>query len=30
VRTSGVESRAYLYYAPEVAAAAPPIAVAVN
>ena len=30
VRTSGVESRAYLYYAPEVSAAAPPIAMAVN
>jgi len=30
VRTSGVESRAYLYYAPEIAAAAPPVAVAVN
>jgi uncharacterized protein YfaS (alpha-2-macroglobulin family) len=30
VRTSGVESRAYLYYAPEVFAASPPVAVAVN
>jgi CD109 antigen len=29
VRTSGVESRAYLYYAPEISAAAPPIAVSV-
>jgi len=30
VRTAGVESRAYLYYAPEVSAATPPVAVAVN
>ncbi|HYV44202.1 MAG TPA: MG2 domain-containing protein [Myxococcaceae bacterium] len=30
VRTSGVESRAYLYYAPEISAAAPPLALAVN
>ena len=30
VRTSGMESRAYLYYAPEISAAAPPVAVAVN
>ncbi|HVE87296.1 MAG TPA: prenyltransferase/squalene oxidase repeat-containing protein, partial [Myxococcales bacterium] len=30
VRSSGVESRAYLYYAPEISAAVPPTAVAVN
>jgi CD109 antigen len=30
VRTTGVESRAYLYYAPEISASAPPTAVAVN
>lgn len=30
VRTSGVESRAFLYYAPEISAAAPPVALAVN
>ena len=30
VRTSGVESRAYLSYAPEISASAPPTAVSVN